>query len=289
MAKKSSKQVILGMPERKNNNKIKHESNKIPNNIKSKNYKTAKEVLKARQKILDKRKKTIEKHRSHHEKPKEKFNWKKWSLIALFIIALIFAWKVIDIPGKITWVLQQNPTVWSAYQSIMAEVEARTLIGLAYASFFGSLFFISLPVEAIFVYYLGLNYYVVQIITIVMLGNILGMIINYGFGWLIGERVVKFFMKKNYHSFRKKLDRAGSFLILLGNIIPFPIEPFAVFLGAVKYKFRWYIFYTIIGKLIKFILLSIGYAFFIKFAAPHLEGITIEWFIERTKDIFTFW
>lgn len=245
---------------------------------------TRRDVLKAREKTLAEHKKKL----AHHE-PKKKINWKKIVIWVVVIAAIVWLWKQFDIPRLVISLLQQNPAVWNIYQAVMAEVESRSLLGLLYASFFGSLFFISLPVEAIFLYYLGLNYYVVQIIIVVLIGNILGMLINYGFGRLIGEKVIKYFMKDNYKKFMKKLERAGAFIILIGNILPFPIEPFAVFLGAVKYRFSWFLTYTIIGKVIKFVLLAIGYMYFVKYASPYLSTISGDWFIDSIKNVFVFW
>ncbi len=245
----------------------------------------------AHKKLLVSRTKALENHKKQHAHldEKKKYNWKKilfW--IAIILLALV-VWSLIDVPGYLLQLLQMNPTVWAWYQAISAEIEGRTLLGLLYASFFGGIFFISLPVEVIFLFYLGLNYYVVQIITVVMIGNLLGMLFNYGFGRLIGEKIVRHFMKENYEKFRKKLDKAGAMLILIGNILPFPIEPFAVFLGAVKYRFSSFMLWTAVGKMIKFLILAFGYTYFLKYAGPYLDGVSIDIFIETIKSIFIFW
>lgn len=245
----------------------------------------------AHKRLLASREKALDSHKKNHSHlgDKKKTNWKKIILWTLGIILAITIWSLLDVAGYFIQLMQMNPTVWSYYQAISAQIEGRTLLGLFYASFFGSLFFISLPVEVIFLYYLGLNYYVVQIITVVMIGNILGMLFNYGFGRLIGERIVKYFMKENYGKFRKKIEKAGALLILIGNIIPFPIEPLAVFLGAVKFRFSSFIMWTGIGKFIKFIILAFGYTYVLKYAGPYLDGVSIEAFIEAIKSIFIFW
>jgi len=245
----------------------------------------------AHKKLLASRTKALDKHKKQHShlEDKKKTNWKKILIWTVVIIAALVIWTLLDVPQYFLQLMQMNPTVWSIYQAISAEIEGRTLLGLLYASFFGGIFFVSLPVEVIFLYYLGLNYYVVQIITVVMIGNILGMLFNYGFGRLIGEKVVKYFMKENYGKFRKKLEKAGAVLILIGNILPFPIEPFAVFLGAVKYRFSSFILWTAVGKFVKFIILAFGYTYVLKYAGPYLDGVSINTFIEAVKNIFIFW
>jgi len=245
----------------------------------------------AHKRLLASRTKALDNHQKHHShlEEKKKTNWKKISLWTTIILIAIIAWTLLDVPQYFLQLMQMNPTIWSFYQAISAQIEGRTLLGLLYASFFGGIFFVSLPVEVIFLYYLGLNYYVVQIITVVMIGNILGMLFNYGFGRLIGEKIVKYFMKENYGKFRKKLEKAGAIFILIGNIIPFPIEPFAVFLGAVKYRFSSFLLWTAVGKFVKFIILAFGYTYVLKYAGPYLDGVSIEAFIEAIKSIFIFW
>lgn len=247
-----------------------------------------KKVEELRKHLLAQRQKRLAGHPEHKGR-KKGIDWTRIVFWVAIVAAIIIVWKLLDIPSLVLDLLRRNPTVWALYKVVAAEVEARSLLGLLYASFFGSLFFISLPVEVIFLYYLGLNYYFIQVMTIVLLGNIVGMVLNYGCGWLIGERVVQFFMRKSYPKFKAKINRAGVFIILIGNIIPFPIEPFAVFLGAVRYPFRKFIAYTIIGKVVKFVLLWLAYTYFVKYAAPYLSGISVDIFIQAIRDIFVFW
>ena len=236
----------------------------------------------ARKKVLAARKKTLPKEKSS-------LNWTKillWVVIAAAIVAL---WYLFDGFALLMTLLQANPHVWAFYQAISAEIASRSLAGLFYASFFGSLFFISLPIEIIFLYYIGLNYYVVQVFTITLVGNILGMLFNYGAGRLIGDKWIRKLLKEKYVRFRKKLDKAGAFIVLIGNIIPFPIEPFSVFLGAVKYNFKSFIIWTIVGKVIKFLILLFGYTYFLKYAGPFLGEVSVDWFVELIRNVFIFW
>lgn len=236
-------------------------------------------------------KKAQQKQYAHHE-PK-KFNWLKLFLWIAVLAAAFVLWQMFDIPALMLRLLQANPTVWSLYQTIQVEVEGRTLLGLLYASLLSTCVLTNpifpLPPEVIFVYYLGLNYYVIQILTIMMIGSFVSMTINWLLGRLIGERVIKSIMKKSYPKFRQKLERAGGFIVLVGNIVPFPMEFFAVFLGAVKYGYKKFIIFTLIGRLIKFVLLALGFFYFMKYASPYLSTVNVDWFIKSITDIFVFW
>ncbi len=209
----------------------------------------------------------------------------KWAFWILVILAVYFSFDWLS--GQAIWLLQQHPLTWSAYLAVEAEIASRSLLGLFYAAFFGALFFVALPVELIFLYYLGLNYYVVQILTITLLGNLLGISLDYFIGWLVGPKVLGWFMKRQtYERFQRKIDKAGVFIILIGNIIPFPIEPLTLFLGAVRYGYLRLILFTALGKAIKFGLLWLGYAYFVRYVGPHIAGVNLPWFLDLIKSGF---
>lgn len=216
------------------------------------------------------------------EKRKRYLKWAFWILV-IILVYFFFGW----IKEQLFALMQQNDTVWAIYLAIEAEIAARSLLGLFYAAFFGALFFIALPVEIIFLYYLGLNYYFVQVLTITLLGNLLGITFDYFIGWLIGPKILQWFMKKeSYHKFQQKIAKAGAFIVIVGNIIPFPIEPFTVFLGAMRYGYLRLMLYTGIGKLIKFVLLWLGLKYFIKYVSPYISTVNLPWFMDLIKSSF---
>ncbi len=216
------------------------------------------------------------------EKRKRYLKWAFWIAV---LVALYFGFGWLRSEALV--LLQMNPHIWAAYNAIEAEIAARSLLGLFYASFFGALFFITLPVEIIFLYYLGLNYYVVQVLVITLLGNLLGIAVDYFCGWLIGPKVLQWFMKKEtYAKFHAKIEKAGAFIVIVGNIIPFPIEPFTVFLGALRYGFVRLMVYTLIGKLAKFGLLWLGYKYFVQYVGPYISQVNLPWFLNIIKSGF---
>lgn len=212
------------------------------------------------------------------EKRKRYLTWAFWLLV---IVALYFGWQWLRDQALI--LLQMNSHVWATYKAVESEIAARSLLGLFYASFFGALFFITLPVEIIFLYYLGLNYYVVQVLVITLLGNLLGIAFNYFIGWIIGPKSLKWFLKKKYAGFHRKLEKAGGFIVIVGNIIPFPIELFTVFLGAARYGFVRLMIYTAFGKLVKFGLLWLGYKYFVQYVGPYISQVNLPWFLNIIK------
>ena len=92
-------------------------------------------------------------------KNSKKSNFNK-TIIYLIIIAIasfvyfFFKPQIISYAKSISW-------IWSIISHIDAQIQGSTLLGLFYAAFIGALFFIPMPVELIFIYYLKI--YVVLI------------------------------------------------------------------------------------------------------------------------------
>jgi len=148
-------------------------------------------------------------------------------------------------------VLQMNPHVWAVFSHIIGEISRRTLTGLFYASFFGSLFFIFLPLELLFLYYLTLGYSVPVMIALALIGNLMGLCLDYLFGFTLGARVIKFFFRKNFEKFHSLITKWGAIIILGGNVIPFPIQVASVIVGSARYSFKKFFIFTVIGILAK--------------------------------------
>lgn len=199
------------------------------------------------------------KHRRHKKPKKKKSKFLKFLFWAGIIILLYLYYS--PIKNQAINILQLNPTIWSIYLAINAEITAKTLLGLFLTSFFGALFFISLPIELVFLYYLTLEFNPLAVFLIALTGNSFGMLFNYFFGYLLGPNLLRKWLKEKYESWRKLLIKSGPFLLIFGNIVPFPIEPIAVFIGGVRYPFTKFLIYTFLGKLIKFTLLYVGYVY----------------------------
>lgn len=178
--------------------------------------------------------------------------------ILLFIIFLILIFK-----NQIISYVKSIPYIGPVYEHIAFQITKKTLLGLFYAAFLGGLFFVTLPVEAVFIFYLTLKYNVYLVVLIAFFGNLLAMILNYLLGFLFGKWLLKKVLKHNHDRFNNWVKRFGGTILVVGNIIPFPIEPLALVYGGVKYPFRKFVILTAIGKLIKFIILAVIFFYFL--------------------------
>ncbi len=185
----------------------------------------------------------------------------KWSLILIIIIMLYFYYN-----QALTFlmdILKSNPKLYELYLFIEAEIARNTLRGLFFVSILGSLFFLTLPAEALFIYFLNATDYNFVIIILIMLsGSIIGLIFNYSFGWLLGERIIKFMFRKNFEKYKEKIDKWGGLVLFFGNIVPGPIELLTVFYGAFKFNFTRFAYLCMMGRLIKFIIIFILFYFY---------------------------
>jgi len=185
----------------------------------------------------------------------------KWTLIISLLIFLYLFYQPILL--YFNSILQANPTVYQYYLYIEAQIKNNTLTGLFFLAILGSLFFLALPSEAIFIYFISSsNFPFYLVIAIAVLGNITGLLINYFIGKLMGEKLLKFFFKKNFFSYKEKIIKWGGIVLFIGNIFPGPIEILSIFYGAFRFNLKNYIFLAFMGRLIKFTLLFLAYTFF---------------------------
>ena len=166
-------------------------------------------------------------------------------VISIIYIAYLFFQDVI------IEVLKMNPYVWAVFSHISAEIARRTMLGLFYASFFGALFFVFLPLEILFLYSLSLGYPVPFLIAITIIGNLMGLCLDYLFGFIVGARILRVFIREKVERFHDLTQKWGGAVVLAGNIIPFPIQIVSVVIGSAKYPFRRFVIFTALGVFVK--------------------------------------
>jgi len=193
----------------------------------------------------------------------------KWVIILGIFFAAAYYWTYVQ--NYILGLLGKNTTVWQAYEHIIWHISNRSLLGLFYFTFFGNLFFLSLPDEIIFILYLGLGFPLVHVIAIALVANILGMIINYFLGCLISKKLIKKILKHKYTDYSIKMKHNGWMIILFGNIFPSPIQLVSVMFGSMRYGFWRFLLYTVMGKICKFTAMFYGYSYYMSMVSPMVE------------------
>jgi len=179
------------------------------------------------------------------------------------------------------WLLEQikqSPWMSNIYYSINNQIQHRSLIWLFIATFIGSIFIFSMPVELVFVFYVitGANMFLSVIVATA--ATITARCVNF----LIGSkfRHLTANLKEKDENFHKKFRRTTTSLIFFGNFIPaFPVEHFAVFVGTTHYKFKKFLIYETLGKFLKLMLIAV----FLKFLLINLDLLSVS-FYDLTKN-----
>lgn len=185
---------------------------------------------------------------------------KKYWKIATWIIILIAIWALFhafDVGTHMNNFFESNQYTSPVYNPVRAEIEKQSLLGLFYWVGTGSIFVMPNPLDVIVpTYIVQTQYYWIQILTVAMIGYTLGMSFNYFMGWLVGPKILKWFLKGQYDKFQHKIDHMGGFIVVVANLIPFfPTGPFMLFLGAVRQGYWKAMGFTLIGKVLMFLLI----------------------------------
>jgi len=161
---------------------------------------------------------------------------------ALYVLFLIFKDDLLEL-------LRMNDTVWAVYSHIADQISEKTLLGLAYAGFFGSLFFILIPLEAVFFYYLALPHHFVFVIAIMLVSSVLGLAMDYLMGRLVGEGILMRYAEERFTKTKHSMEKWGGAIVILSNIIPFlPVQIISVVVGATRFGLKKFMIYTLIGR-----------------------------------------
>ncbi|MBU1219638.1 VTT domain-containing protein [Myxococcota bacterium] len=184
-----------------------------------------------------------------------------WALIlgSFYVLFLIFKQDLINL-------LKKSETAWAMYVHISGQISGKTLLGLAYAGFFGSLFFILIPLEAVFFYYLSLPHHPWLVLVIMLFTSVIGLCADYLMGRLVGEGVMLKLSGPKFVKYRDAMTRWGGMIIVISNIIPFlPVQIISLAVGATRYGLKRFFVYTMIGRTAYLIALLYGADLFKKY------------------------
>lgn len=128
-----------------------------------------------------------------------------------------------------------------------------------FAASFAAATLVPFPSEGVLVGFLALGFDPFWCILIATVGNTLGGLTNYFIGWLLGsgKRINANHLKESsINRWRQKSNKWGHYLGLLGWV-PFVGDPMILVLGFLKVKFWPLALMIFIGKLIRYLILSL--------------------------------
>lgn len=133
-----------------------------------------------------------------------------------------------------------------------------SLISFFYTHASGYLFFIVSPVELLFISMLYTDFNIAIIILFAVIGAIGSQIIDYAIGFLVSNHVIEEIIGlKRYLKYKDKIETHGGWVIFLFNFLPLSSPILLLVAGMVKYSLKKALFYSIIGLLLKYIIITI--------------------------------
>ena len=131
------------------------------------------------------------------------------------------------------------------------------LISFAIISLAGYLFFLFIPVEVAFVYYLpGCDYLMLNAIALstALISQSVDYIIGYSFSTKIIDQLIG---RSRYEKAEAKIRRYGNITIFVFNLLPLSSPVISLAAGMLKYRVKDALLYTVLGLGLKYILLTI--------------------------------
>lgn len=122
--------------------------------------------------------------------------------------------------------------------------------------FAGYLFFLVMPVETIFLYYLSLGYNPVLLIVFAILTAIFAQLIDFLIGLVFAQKVrEKYFTSRQYEKIRFRLGKHSQIIIFLFNLSPFSSPLIVLVAGILRIRIDYVLIYSFLGLLVKYLLL----------------------------------
>lgn len=131
------------------------------------------------------------------------------------------------------------------------------LISFAIISLAGYLFFLFIPVEAAFIYYLpGGDFLMLNAIALstALISQSVDYIIGYSFSTKIIDQLIG---RSRYEKAEAKIGRYGNITIFVFNFLPLSSPVISLAAGMLKHHVKDALLYTVLGLGLKYILLTI--------------------------------
>jgi membrane protein YqaA with SNARE-associated domain len=137
------------------------------------------------------------------------------------------------------------------------EGKNQSIVSFALIHFSGYLFFLLMPVELAYIYYLAF-FTDIQMFVVAMLTAVAAQLIDYFIGISVSSTIVNNLVgEERIEKAEKYIQKYGNLTIFIFNILPLSSSVIAVAAGMIKYRFKNFIIYSSVGLIIKYILLTL--------------------------------
>ena len=137
------------------------------------------------------------------------------------------------------------------------EGKNQSMFSFALIHFSGYLFFLLMPVEMAFVYYLS-HYGETELIGVALATAVSAQIIDYLIGFSFSSKFIHEIVgEKRIGRAEKYIKKFGNLTIFLFNLLPLSSPVISLVAGMIKYRFRDVVLYSISGLVFKYVILSL--------------------------------
>jgi len=127
------------------------------------------------------------------------------------------------------------------------------IVSFSTIHFAGYLFFLLMPVELLFIYYLVEDFNIPILLVAALVTAVIAQIIDYAIGyWVSNKFINKIIGEKKYNRTKKYIAKYGNLTVFVFNLFPLSSSVLALVAGMLRYKFRNFVIYSFVGLLIKY-------------------------------------
>jgi len=135
--------------------------------------------------------------------------------------------------------------------------KSQSLITFALIHFSGYLFFLLMPVEVAYIYYLP-YFNKFELIAVALITAETAQIIDYLIGYSLSSRFIfKIVSEKQILKAEKQIYKYGNLTILVFNLFPLSSSVISLAAGMIRYRFKPWILCSTIGLIVKYVFLSL--------------------------------
>lgn len=136
--------------------------------------------------------------------------------------------------------------------------EGKGMLSFAIVNFSGYLFFLIMPVELAFIYYVTAEANLLTLNSIAITTAMLSQAVDYLIGYTFSTKIInRMIGKERYEKAESRIMRYGNFVIVLFNALPLSSPVISLSAGMLKYRVKEAIFYTFLGLFFKYLVLSL--------------------------------
>jgi len=139
------------------------------------------------------------------------------------------------------------------------ENKGQSILSFAIVNFFGYLFFFLLmPMELAFIYYLRTGYDPIILNLVAILTAIISQVIDYLIGYFFSAQIIdRLIGRKRYEKAEDEIRKYGNWALFLSNLLPLSSPIISLAAGMLKYRMKDAFFFSFAGMVCRYLLLTL--------------------------------